>query len=339
MDNSTPEPARAVARPAFFGAIAIAFAALLTPDAALACACGCGVFDVGASNLAPNNADSGWSIWFRYSSADQSRNFSGRSAAPAWMNADKRIDTQFLTFGMQYMINHDWGIMIDAPYYRRSFTTVWDDASGAVGTFRLNAFGDARVMGVYSGFSPDRSTGVVFGLKLPTGRWKSPWYGVAGAVYDRDTLPGTGSTDIVLGGYHFGALSSDGKLGYFIQGMAQLAVAIQQGYRPGADFNGAIGATYDLGAFGPITKIAPLAQIIGSVRRRDRVDGLASLDTGYERLMLSPGVDVRIGNFKFYADVEFPVYQRVNHENFLINGNQGQLIAPVLYKVQVGYDF
>ena len=340
--NSTPYLARLTARARdalSAGAIGAALLAPLLPSQASACACGCGVFDVGATTMAPNAADSGWSVWFRYSSVDQSRNFSGSSRAPAWMNADKRITTQFLTFGVQYMINRDWGLMVEAPFVRRAFTTVWDDPSGAVGTFHLGAFGDAKIMAVYSGFSPDRSTGLVFGVKLPTGLWKSPTYGIAGQVYDRDTLPGSGSTDLLLGGYHFGSLTSDGRLGYFVQGMIQLPVAIQQGYRPGDELNAAVGLAYDLGAFGPVTKLAPVAQAIASVRKADYRNGAPSLDTGYERLFLSPGLDVRIGSFKLYADVEFPVYQRASHGNFAIDGNQGQLVAPVHYKLQVGYEF
>lgn len=323
--------------------LAAAVAGCLTMTAtfsqALACACGCGVFDVGASTFGPNDADTGVSMWFRYSTSDQSVNYAGRSVAPAWMNADKRITTQFLTFGLQYAINREWSVMIEAPFVKRSFTTVWDDTTGAIGNFRLNAFGDVKLMGVYSGFVADRSLGLIFGVKLPTGLWTSPTYGVAGQVFDRDTLPGTGSTDLIIGAYYFGSFGADGRLGYFVQGTMQFPVAAREDYWPGKELNASAGLTYDLGAFGPVTKVAPVGQIIASVRTRDTNGGQPSLDTGYERLFLSPGVDIRIGKMKLYADVEFPVYQRFNHGNYWIDGNAGQLVSPVHYKLQVGYDF
>ena len=52
--------------------------------------------------------------------------------------------------------------------------------------------------------------------------------------------------------------------------------------------------------------------------------------SGYQRLMLSPGVEYDVNNIKLYGDVEIPVYQHVN-------GNQ--LTAPVMYKFIVGYNF
>jgi len=53
-------------------------------------------------------------------------------------------------------------------------------------------------------------------------------------------------------------------------------------------------------------------------------------DSGYERLLLSPGVEFHIHPVKIYADAEFPIYQ-----NF--TGNQ--LAASVLYKLNVSVMF
>ena len=320
---------------------------------AFACACGCGVFDIGGLGFAPSNSDSGLSTWFRYDSMNQNTNFEGQSKAAATDNTDKKITTQFYTVGAQYMITHDFGVMAELPFYQRSFTTDYT-GMGNVSTFNLNAVGDARLMGMYSGFSPDHSTGVVFGLKLPTGRITSPYYNTSASgyiqVYDPDTMPGSGSTDLLLGGFHVGQLTSDGKLSYFLQGLADLPFAYKNGYRPGAEFDGAVGVTYDFGSYGALTKIAPIAQVIGSYRLHDSyaVNSVDSISTGlvgqnpnsgYTRLFLSPGLDLRVGKFKIYADVEFAVWQKVNHSNFATTGNAGQLVSPQLYKLQVGYDF
>ena len=63
-------------------------------------------------------------------------------------------------------------------------------------------------MAMYTGFFKDMSTGLMFGLKLPTGT--STLRGI-----DRDTQVGTGSTDLMLGGYHRGMLTGDNAWQYF----------------------------------------------------------------------------------------------------------------------------
>ncbi|MBV9618811.1 MAG: hypothetical protein JO201_06325, partial [Verrucomicrobia bacterium] len=52
--------------------------------------------------------------------------------------------------------------------------------------------------------------------------------------------------------------------------------------------------------------------------------------SGFQRVLLSPGVEVDVHPLKFYADVEVPVYQ-----NF--TGNQ--IAAPVLIKATIAYEF
>jgi hypothetical protein len=77
--------------------------------------------------------------------------------------------------------------------------------------------------------------------------------------------------------------------------------------------------------------ITPIAQVIGSVRRQD--SGSAAADpvaSGYQRVLLSPGVEVNVHPFIFYADVELPVY---------CNTNGDQLIGSFLIKGSVSYRF
>ena len=76
--------------------------------------------------------------------------------------------------------------------------------------------------------------------------------------------------------------------------------------------------------------ITPIGQVIVSERTGD-IGAAASPDnSGYQRILLSPGIEVHLHPVKIYADVELPVY---NH----VTGNQ--LIAPVLVKVSVSYMF
>jgi hypothetical protein len=77
-------------------------------------------------------------------------------------------------------------------------------------------------------------------------------------------------------------------------------------------------------------RISPVAQAIFSYRSSDSGDAASPDNSGYERLMLSPGIEFHIHPVKIYADVEIPVFQ-----NF--TGNQ--VAAPVLFKVSMSYMF
>jgi hypothetical protein len=328
----------------------------LMPTFSWACACGCGMFDIGANTAFPNMSDSGWSAWFRVNYMDQNKNWEGASSAPAADNQDKKIKTWFYTVGGQYMFNHDWGLMVEVPIFDRTFSTTGDGAAypvGTIGTTKLTALGDMMIQGVYAGFSPDMSTGVTLGIKLPTGDYTGPYVPpnglpagnpnstTGGLAYDRDTLPGTGSTDLLLGGYHVGGLGSDNRLAYFAQGRYDIAVFTRDGatgsYRPGSEADTGVGLTYDLGKVGVFSKVAPLLQVLGSWKVRDSGTA-ASLNSGYRRLLIGPGVDVRIDKTRVFMDAELPVLQYVKTD-VRASGNVGQLTASVIWKMQVAYDF
>jgi hypothetical protein len=205
--------------------------AVLAPASAFACACGCAVFDVGTSSLLPSGP--GGTVFLEYDFLDQNQNWSGSSRAPGANNPDKEIRSNFFLAGGQYMFNSDWGAMVEVPYTDRFFRTL---DPGDPGSFDHGSLGDVRLMGVYSGFSPDMSTGVLFGLKLPTGDFTYP-------NLDPDTEIGSGSTDLLLGGYHTGSLTTDAAFGYFVQGLWEHEIATQNSYRPGFELNGAVGVS------------------------------------------------------------------------------------------------
>ena len=86
----------------------------LAPAEALACACGCSVFDVGGLDM-PEEQDHGGRLFFEYWSQDQKQNYVGSSKAPAALNKDKDLNTQWYNVGLSYNFNRDWGIMIRVP--------------------------------------------------------------------------------------------------------------------------------------------------------------------------------------------------------------------------------
>jgi hypothetical protein len=325
-------------------AAAIAGALALIPAAASACACGCGIFDVGEGTMMPDMSSTGLSVWGRVAYMDQTQNWEGAAKAPAADNQDKGINTVFYFAGGQYVINKDWTVMAEVPIFDRALTTTDDGtvfgAAGTVYTGHDTALGDVELMGMYTGFSQDMSSGVGLGIKLPTGDWHGPNGPLGGQAFDRDSLPGTGSTDLIVQAYHAGALTRDGKLSYFVQGKYQFAVASQDQYRPGNELDTAVGVAYDLGSFGRVTKVSPVFQLLDSFREHDTGANADFLNSGYERLLIDPGVSVRINKVRFDADVAIPVYQHTNSApNVTIEGTSGQLVAGTLLKFQATYDF
>jgi hypothetical protein len=184
------------------------------------------------------------------------------------------------------------------------------------------------------------SSGLDFGLKLPTGDWTGPRGPLGGLEFDRDSLPGTGSTDVMVGGYHVGKLSPGGRLSYFVQARYQVAVLTQGAYRPGDELDGAAGVAYNFGTVGPLSKVAPVIQLLDSYRVHDTGADADPLNSGYERLLIAPGIEVRFRKLRIYGDVAVPIYQHVNAApNVAVEGTSGQLVAPSLLKVQIAYDF
>ena len=158
--------------------IALAPMIVFAPSTANACACGCSVFDVGGG-LLPQEDDHGGRIFTEWWHSDQNQNWIGNSKGPAAANSDKQVVTNWYTAGLEYMFNREWGIMIRVPYVDRDFTTDTGAPPGGMGiqTFNSKSVGDVEIMGMYTGFSKDMSTGIIFGLKLPSGTYTAQWTG------------------------------------------------------------------------------------------------------------------------------------------------------------------
>jgi len=273
--------------------------------------------------------------YLQYDYQDQNRNWSGTSTAPAANNGDKEIATDFTTFGLQYMFNNSWGAQLELPYDYRSFTTTSAAPGNPITNIKWGALGDIRLEGIYTGFFADQSAGVNFGVKLPTGDWT---HNDAWGDVDRDSEIGTGSTDVLLGGFYRGNITKDEKWDWFAQGLLDAPVLIQQSYRPGVELDASAGIDYKGFSIGHV-RISPVAQVIASYRGHDTGDNASGginqppvgvQNSGYERILLSPGIEFHIHPVKVYADVEIPVYQD-------FTGNQ--LAAPVLFKVSMSCMF
>ncbi len=287
----------------------------ISAGSAFACACGCGIFGVGTPWTCPTQP--GPSLFLQYSYMDQNKNWHGQNSASPDLNSDKDINTSFYTLGGQYMINRSWGIMAEVPFWDRYFRTTGDD--GSLASVDHRSLADVRLLGMYTGFSPDMSTALEFGVKLPTGPHNL-------SLMDRDTQIGTGTTDLLIGGYHLGQAET---WGWYVQALYEYALNKSDEFRPGDSLNAAIGAHYD--AFEADYRFAPLMQVKASFRGRDSGAQSDPDNTGYQRLFISPGFELSLTQgLKFYADVDVPVYTHVN--GF-------QLVAPLLVNTSISYNF
>jgi hypothetical protein len=119
------------------------------------------------------------------------------------------------------------------------------------------------------------------------------------------------------------------SFGYFAQLLWQHEVAIQYGYRPGAELNAALGLSYNDAMLGDV-HVAPVVQLIYSRRERDGGPNGDPVNTGYSRLIAAPGLEFDRDAWKLYADVELPFYQDMNGH---------QLVAAAALKVILSRSF
>lgn len=270
---------------------------------------------------------SGIMTYVDYDYQDQDHNWSGSSEAPAADNPDKDIRTSWVTFGYQDMFNRTWGIRLEIPYEERHFVTVSNAPGGPLTDLNFSGFGDMRIEGVYTGFSPDLSSGLTFGLKLPTGSYKQ---NNAYGDIDRDSEIGSGSTDLLLGAYRRFNLGTDYGWSGFTQALLDVPVLTQVQYRPGTEFDVAVGAYYNGWRIGRML-VSPVGELKVSVRGPDTgANATFPVASGFERLLVSPGIEFDLHPVKVYADIELPLYEH-------FTGNQ--VAAPLLFRLNVAYMF
>jgi len=303
----------------------------LAPGLVWACACGCGIFEVGTASLFPQG--SGGQVWFQYEYMDQYINFRATQPASEFYNNDKYIRTNFMEAGGQYMFNRSWGVMLEVPYWSRDYKGAYNGNNADIHWFQNDSIGDIRIQGMYTGLSEDMSTGLLMGVKVPSGDWTYP-------PYDRDTDIGTGSTDLLMGVYHLGTFPT--KLGtlpltfkehpfnYFVQVNYDLPLWEQDQYTPGREVDGAVGAYYDFGKVGPLSELAPMLTFLASDRTRDTGNNANPGASGYTRFIVAPGGEIKIGVIRAYADIEVPMFQNVRGY---------QLTAPFATKLILSYSF
>jgi len=281
---------------------------------ALACSsCGCTLSsDWSSQGIAASGEGLRVDLRFDYFDQDQLRSGTGKVdrgslAIPNEQEIQQKTINRNYALGLDYSPSLDWGVNLQLPYYDRYHTTIAPGDTD-VSTSHTQSVGDVRLVGRYLGFAADRSVGVQFGLKLATGGYRNDFIGgpQQGEPLDRGLQPGTGTTDLLVGAFTFGALSRDWD--YFAQGMLQQPLNSRDGFKPGTGVNLNAGFRY-MGIEG----LTPSIQVNARIEGREVGANADVANSGATLLYLSPGV-----NFQFtprlhgYAFVQVPFYQRVN---------------------------
>ena len=250
----------------------------------------------------------GYTLGITYDYIDQNQMMHGSGKVPGFslpnaQEIEMRTRTSFETLVGDYQ-GSDWGVNVQVPYIERYHLTFPQGAT-TLDSSKSSSLGDARILGRYTGFSSDGSSGIFFGLKLPTGPTGVDFS--SGSPLDPSLQPGTGSTDILLGAFHSGQIDML-RLSWFAQGLLEHAVSTRDEYRPGDAFNFSTGIKY--GKFGQ--SITPMLQLNFVKRIADSGANATPLITGGELAYLSPGVSFRLGRgTSAYAFLQIPVYQYV----------------------------
>jgi hypothetical protein len=288
----------------------VAGASLVSNSASACAACGCTVgTDYAGSGF---STGTGLRIDLRFDYVDQnqlrldSNAVNKHTYQPS--DPDQEIQqgtlTRFYTLGVDYSINHDWGINVQLPYIDREHETI-DSYGNEPSTSHLKGIGDIRILGRYQGFFADRSWGVQFGLKLPNGPQNAAFNtGPAGGEQvDRGLQPGTGTTDVLLGVYNFGAINRDWDR--FEQLSYRQAINSNDGFRAATQVTGNVGVRY-------VANAAFVPQLQLNLRWEGHEIGPNAdyANSGDRAVFISPGATVRVlKQVHAYGFVQLPVYQ------------------------------
>jgi hypothetical protein len=313
----------------------LTLATLVSGSDAFACAsCGCTLStDWGSQGVSTKE---GYSADISETYINQNQLIYGNSKpsaaqVQALYAAGEEVETATLTQTTTVSIAYNGekgGISLQVPYVHRTHGTegqtanvgVGDDYGAGYSESGAAGLGDIRLIGNYNGFSSDKTTGLILGIKISSGDTNAKFSSgaAAGNSLDPGLQIGTGSTDYILGAYTSGTFST---YGWFVQGTVQhamtgLVTVAGTAYRPGDAYLLNSGIRY--AGFG--STVSPMLQLNLVHREYDQgPNGGVGNDvftgspiSGGNLAYLSPGLSVRLGGgTSVYGFVQLPIYQNV----------------------------
>jgi len=175
----------------------------------------------------------------------------------------------------------------------------------------IREFGDVRIQGRWqvpvASADPQRAgfVGLTFGLKLPTGPFDV--VNGNGDLAERSLQPGTGTTDLMLGGYYRMVLPFKDLSG-FVQVQGQFPLTTRDNYKPGTQAGLDGGLRYEAS-----DQWGLMLQFLYRYKGRDKGSQAEPDDTGGHALAIAPGASFALtNNVQIYGFVQLPLYQYVN---------------------------
>ena len=320
-------------------------AALLAGSApVLACAtCGCSLSSDAATGYA---TEAGWRASLQFDDIDQRQLRSGtRAISPAAVAAindaggDQEVErdtvNRYLTVGLSYAPNEDWGVRLLLPYVDRGHSTYGAASnpltSADISSARITGLGDARIIGTWQGLLEGNNLGLQLGLKLPTGRYGGPnatGDGVAGRnptafrsgplsqqaspdnLVDTSLQPGTGTTDVIVGAFYHQAVSQDVDAFVNVQHQAAVAQRLRQAgadFRPGNTTFVSFGARYEADP-----ALIPQVQVNISHKGADQGALADNPDSAGTVVYLSPGATWSpLARTQLFAFAQLPIHSNL----------------------------
>jgi hypothetical protein len=214
--------------------------------------------------------------------------------------------------GMDYTIDPDWGVALSLPFAERDHVHIHNHhGAQLLESWKFSRLGDVRVLGRRQWMNESSEAGrlgyfgVNFGLKLATG--DRDVRNAEGDRAERTLQPGTGTTDLVLGGFYSGVLPFSGS-SWFVQGLWQSALRAREDYKPGRRITLDVGYRYEL-----TDAVGLMLQVNALHRQRDSGAQSEPEDTGGRSLFFSPGMSIALSRAtQLYGFVQLPLYQYVN---------------------------
>lgn len=297
----------------FMQRILLAAAAGFLAPSALACSsCGC---TLSSDWLVQGGHYSGFHADFRFDYFNQDDLRSGTrsvSRGSIELPAPQEVQQETLNRNYNLFLDYapqasDWGFSAQVPWFDRYHATI-AEGDTQVSTSHTKSLGDVRLLARYRGLSDDKSVGVQFGVKLPTGSIHNNFISGPreGEPLDRGLQPGTGTTDLLVGAYTMGAINRDWD--WFGEAILQQPLASREDFKPGTGLNVTLGARYM-----SLENVRPQVQVNARIEGRERGLDADVGNSGATLVYLSPGVNVKLtDSASLYGYLQVPIYQRVN---------------------------
>ena len=205
-----------------------------------------------------------------------------------------------------------WGVSLAIPYVDRYHQHIHNhQGAKIIEEWDFRQLGDMRVTGHYelAQASPDpaapRFAGLTFGLKLPTG--KHDVANAEGEEAERTLQPGTGTTDLLLGGYWGGAMPLE-DFSWFAQVQGVIPMNERDGFKPGKQIRIDGGIRH-----GFLRDGAVMLQLNYLAKGRDSGENAEPEDSGQRVVFTSLGASWNLSkNLQLYGFAQLPLYQAVN---------------------------